>query len=316
MTHLSRHLRTLGLAAGTALFVAPVATACAQRAERSIDTTFAFERNGWVDVSATSGTIIITGWTRPEARVVARSQYGLVEPNFSPGRISLTTRPNRDSRSNRNRMGESYYEISVPVGTRVMANVTSGNIRVRGTNGEVQANATSGNIEVVDAADRIVVQSTSGDIRLSRIRGRTRVGLTSGDLELDDISGSLEIRSVSSDMRIRRVDVSDLRIGTTSGDITYEGTVDPKGTYEITSHSGDIQFEIPGNSGAALSLQTYSGDIDSSFPMTLQPGQDLRRTRGRRMEFTIGEGGARVAITTFSGDITIARGSSRAPREE
>jgi len=50
--------------------------------------------------------------------------------------------------------------------------------------------------------------------------------------------------------------------------------------------------------------------------MTLMPGQDLRRSRGRRMEFTVGNGGARVAITTFSGDITITRGPARAPREE
>ena len=68
--------------------------------------------------------------------------------------------------------------------------------------------------------------------------------------------------------------------------------------------------------GATLSLQTYSGDIESAFPMTLQPGENIRRQRGRRMEFTVGGGGARVSITTFSGDITIERGVARSTREE
>ena len=312
-----KHLSTLGVAAAAAALLAlPLAGACAQSAAARIDTTFAFDKNGWVDATAISGTIIVNGWTRAEAHVVARSEYGLIEPTFSASRITLSPRPDRSSRSYRNRMGETTYEISVPVGTRVMVNATSGDILVRGTNAEVQAGTTSGNIEVADANDRVVVQTTSGDIRLNRIRGHTRVGVTSGDMELDDISGTLEINSVSSDMRIQHVDVSDLRIGTTSGDITYEGTVDPKGNYEISSHSGDVRFEMPSNTGAVLSLQTYSGDIDSAYPMTLQPGQDLRRTRGRRMEFTIGSGGARVAITTFSGDITIARGPARSPREE
>ncbi|HVZ48084.1 MAG TPA: DUF4097 family beta strand repeat-containing protein [Gemmatimonadaceae bacterium] len=304
MTLTPKHLAALAAAALLA------ARAGAQEPAARIDTTFAFDRNGWVDATAISGTIVVTGWTRPEARVVARTDRGLIEPTFSRARITLSPRPERYSRS-RSGMGETYYELSVPVGTRVMVNATSGNIRVRGTAAEVQASTTSGNIEIVDAADRIVAQTTSGDIRLNKIRGRTRVGVTSGDLELDDITGSLEVRSVSSDMKIRHVDVDDLRIGTTSGNITFDGAIDPHGTYEISSHSGDVQFEIPAGAGAALSLQTFSGEIDSAFPMTLQPGQNLRRARGQRMEFTIGNGGARIAITTFSGDITIARGPAR-----
>lgn len=319
MTHLTtKHLGTTILAAAAALAATGVAPAPAlgQQAAQRIDTTFAFEKNGWVDVTILSGTVVVTGWTRPEARLTARAENGLVQPSLSPGRIGLSVRPDFTSRSSRNRLGPVTVEISVPIGTRVMATAVSGDLRVRGTAAEVQANTTSGDIEVVDAADRVVIQNTSGDIRLEKIRGRTRVGITSGDIELGDVTGSLEINSVSSDMRIRHVDVSDLRISTTSGDITYDGMVDPKGTYEITTHSGDVRFELPGNAGAVLSLQTYSGDIGSSFPMTLMPGRDLRRSRGRRMEFTVGNGGARVAITTFSGDITIARGPARTPREE
>jgi len=167
---------------------------------------------------------------------------------------------------------------------------------------------------VVDASDFVDVGSMSGEIRLERIRGRTRIGMTSGDLELDGIYGDLEIRAVSCDMVLRRVESSDVRIGTTSGDITYEGTVDPKGKYDISTHSGSVRFAVPANMGATLSLQSFSGDVESAFPMTLQPGQ-IRRQRGRKMEFTVGGGGARVTITTFSGDITIERGSARGKQE-
>jgi DUF4097 and DUF4098 domain-containing protein YvlB len=192
----------------------------------------------------------------------------------------------------------------------------SGDIRVRGTNAEVQATATSGNVEVVDAADRIAVHTMTGDVRVNRARGRTVVNITSGDVELTDVTGPLEIHAVSSDIVLRGVESSDVRVGATSSDITYEGTVDPRGSYDIQTHSGDVRFAVPPGTGATLSLQTYNGEIDSAFPMTLQPGVNLRRQRNQRMEFDIGGGGARISIQTFSGDITITRGFARSPREE
>lgn len=292
--------------------------AAQDRNERRIDTTFAFGRNGWLDVAIPSGTIIVHGWTRTEARVVGRVESGYLVTEISSSRIGLASRSDRNySRSrSRNSNSETVYEISVPIGTRVMATSAGGDIRIRGTAGEVQATSAGGNIEVVDAADRITVQTVGGDIRVEKARGRVSIGTTGGDVEVDDIIGPLVIRAVSSDMRISRVESSDVRIGTTSGDITYEGTVDPKGVYEVSTHSGDVGFAIPSGSGAILSLQTYNGEISSAFAMTLQPGESLRRQRGRRMEFEIGGGGARVNITTFSGDITISRGFPRPGRED
>jgi len=292
--------------------------AAQDRDARRIDTTFAFGRNGWLDVAIPSGTIIVHGWTRPEARVVGRVESGSLVTEISSSRIGLATRSDRSSSRNRSRSSghETVYEVTVPIGTRVMATSAGGDIRIRGTAGEVQATSAGGNIEVVDATDRITVQTVGGDIRVEKARGRVSIATTGGDLELDDIVGPLTVRAVSSDMRISRVESSDVRIGSTSGDITYEGTVDPKGIYELSTHSGDVGFAIPSGSGAILSLQTYNGEISSAFPMTLQPGENLRRQRGRRMEFEIGGGGARVSITTFSGDITISRGFPRPGREE
>ena len=140
-----------------------------------IDTTFAFSKQSWVDLGVTSGTIIVNGWTRPEARVVARSDLGTFDHSFSGGRITLTARPPRNNnsrnRNTNNRRNEVYIEVSVPIGTRVMATASSGDVRVRGTAAEVQVRVSSGNIEVVDAADFVDAFSISGDIRLDRIRG-------------------------------------------------------------------------------------------------------------------------------------------------
>jgi hypothetical protein len=291
----------------------PAAAGAQQRQARRIDSTFAFGRNGWVDVAITSGVIVINGWTKPEARVIARAEDGIIDAEFSNGRIAMNARPVR--RGNNNRRTEITIEINIPIGTKVLATSAGGDIRVRGTLAEVQAQSAGGDIEVVDAADRINVQTVGGDLRVEKLRGSTTLGTTGGDMEVHDVVGPLSIRSVSSDLVLRSIESSDVRIQTTSGDVTYEGLVDPKGSYEINAHSGDVRFYVPTGTGATLSLQTYNGDIDSVFPMTLMPGSNTRRGRGQRMEFDIGGGGSRIRIETFSGDITIGRGSVRRPRE-
>ena len=95
-----------------------------------------------------------------------------------------------------------------------------------------------------------------------------------------------------------------------SGDVTYDGTIDPSGRYQFRSHSGDVRLRIPSNVGARLSVETFSGTIDSAFPITLQPG-DRSAGRPRRFDFTLGGGGASISLETFSSDITIERGDSR-----
>jgi hypothetical protein len=286
------------------------ATARAQRDARTrIDTTFAFSKDGWVDLGLVSGEIVVTGWTRPEARVIARLERdGYLETTLSSDRIYVHTR----SRSRR--LGEARYEVMVPIGARVQASSTSGDIRIKATAAEVQVNAVSGDIEVLDARDRISITTVSGDVHAERLNGRTRIGTTSGDLQIDDITGDLSVHTVSSEITLRNVKSSHVSAGTVSGEITYTGTVEPTGSYEFNTHSGDVRIEIPSNSGATLELQTWSGSITSRFPMTLQPGE--RSRRGKLYEFTIGAGGARINAQTFSGDIRLERGGARSGREE
>ena len=298
------------LVAALVAALVPTRAAHAQSDLRTrIDTTLAFNKGGWVDLGLISGDIIVTGWTRPQAQISARVEDGQLETSITASRISIHTRPQR------RRVGEARYELHVPIGTRVQASTTSGDVRVTATAAEVQVNSTSGAVEVIDAADRVTIGTISGDIHATRIRGTTRINTTSGDLEVDDITGDLTVNAVSADLRLHRITATHVRAETTSGGITYSGSIDGSGSYEFSAHSGDIVLQLPSNIGATLDLQTYSGDISSSFPLTLQPGERSRSRRGRKMQFTIGNGGARITAQTFSGDITIERGARSNPEE-
>ena len=99
------------------------------------------------------------------------------------------------------------------------------------------------------------------------------------------------------------------RFETVSGDVAYAGTVDPAGRYDFHSHSGTVHLELPAGTNAALSMETFSGEIDRQFPLTLRPeaATSDRGRRPRRMEFTLGTGGPRINVETFSGDVVIER---------
>jgi len=297
-------------AALAALLPAAPATAAAQSERTRVDTTFAFGKNGTVELGAVSGDIVVTGWTRAEAKVQASIERGTLDVSLSSTHIGIQTR------SRRNSQGEARYELSVPVGTRVTARTVSGEIRVRATAAEVEVHTTSGDVEVLDASERVTIGTVSGNAHVGKVRGRVRYDAVSGDLEAEDVTGDIEAKTTSGVVNVRNARASRFLAETVSGDITYVGSMEGAAAFDISSHSGDVRLEIPASSGANLMLQSYSGEVTSQFPMTLQPGMNTARRRNRRMEFTINGGGARVTVETFSGDITIERGASRTSKED
>jgi DUF4097 and DUF4098 domain-containing protein YvlB len=278
-----------------------------QRGGERIDTTFGFSRSGVIDLTSVSGDIVVTGWNRSDVRVHAQTERGRLRWNFSSSRVSIETE------NGRGRDGDTRYELSVPEGVRVVLRSTSGDLTAKGTRGAVDANTTSGDINVTDAADRVELQSLSGDIKASHLSGDVQLGTLNGDVEAEDVDArSLHAESTSGELVLGGVRSRDVSASAVSGDIQYRGTIEPSGQYEFHSHSGTITLNIPANTSARFSVETFSGDMNSAFPITLQPGRDRRQ--GRRLEFTLGGGDARVVAETFSGDVDIRRGDAR--REE
>ncbi|MFI5232438.1 MAG: DUF4097 family beta strand repeat-containing protein [Gemmatimonadales bacterium] len=293
------------LLTAAAAFAALPSSACAQRDREPtrIDSTFAFDKGSWIDIGIVSGEVIVTGWTRPEAKVYASSERGWIDAQLSSHRITLR------SRSDQGRSGNVRVEIMVPIGTRVQASTVSGSVRVTGTDGEVDAGSISGAVEVIGATDRINAHTVSGKVHAAKLRGRVRLGTTSNSIEAEDITGDLSAGTVSGRITLTGVTSSHVSAETVSGTVTYEGNIDPAGSYELSTHSGSVHMTVPDGSSADLELETFSGRISSAFPITLQPGEISSMARhGKKMEFTIGKGGARVTASTFSGNITIDKG--------
>jgi DUF4097 and DUF4098 domain-containing protein YvlB len=304
-----------------ALVACVTATAQAQRDYgESLDTTVTLDRQATVDLSLMSGRIDVVGGSGSQARVRATSNSGDIRFDATGGRLRLSVDPGRrrcrdDYKTHcSSGTGDARFEVTVPIGTRVLANSISGPISVRGAKGEADANSVSGSVTVVDAARKVKAASVSGNVSVSQVAGDVRASSVSGRVEVIDVAGDIETESVSGRISITGARSKYVRAGSVSGRIAYGGTFDPSGTYEFKTHSGSLWLSLPADVGAQVRIETFSGGIDSDFPVTLQP-TERGRSSTRNIEFKIGDGRSRIVAETFSGQIKIQRGDGRDTRD-
>lgn len=276
-----------------------------------LDTTVSLAARGIVELSLVSGAIVVTSRSDDRVRVVATLEdRGELRFEATSGRVTLA------AKSIRNRLGEAHYEVQVPRGTRVAMHSVSGDQSVSGVRGEVSANSVSGDLVVIDASGPVMAHTVSGDLRAERLAGELRISSVSGALRVRDVTGDVEARTVSGEVYLRGARSRSVRAETVSGEIEYDGTIDPAGRYDLHTHSGDLSLIISADANARVGVETFSGEIESDFPLVLEPQTGIGHGRQRRLDFRIGDGGARIDLKTFSGDILITRGAGRGRRND
>ena len=287
--------------------LAATALAPAALAAQSLDTTLAVRSGARFELHEMSGSVRIQAWNRPQFRIVAQSDGAHVDVDASPGFVVVRTMP-RDGE------GDVDFTISVPSGTPVEAHAISADVDASGVCGEANLTSISGGVTLRCGRGDVQLRSISGDVQASDVSGQgghLDIGSTSGDVTVGDVHGDVTAQSVSGDVSLARVDGRDVRAETVSGDIAFSGPIHDDGHYAFRSHSGDLTVRPAGPLNALVSVSTFSGDVESDWPMTINPGAGP--VGPRQWEFTIGTGGARLRLESFSGTIYLRRGGAAAP---
>lgn len=297
--------RSIAASAAVIAVIAGTAGAGALSAQ-TLDTTLAARSGTRLTVSNISGTVTIRSWGRNQIRVAAEYDRARVEVDESPGRVSVRTISRRGD-------ADVDYTITVPNNTPVEVNAISSDIDIDGVCGAVNLNSVSGDITLDCGADDVMVQSVSGDVNVTNVRGTLEAGSTSGDVDVSNARGSVNAHSVSGDISLDGIEGREIGAETVSGSIEFAGRMADNGRYRFEAHSGDVTVRAAGSLNATISVTTFSGDFESDFPIVLTPGRRIQR----EWEFTLGNGGARVTLRSFSGGIYLRRGAGRAaPKRE
>jgi hypothetical protein len=145
--------------------------------------------------------------------------------------------------------------------------------------------------------------TVSGDVNGRGLRGEVSIRSVSGDVSLTDVTGKVvEATTVSGDVRLVDITADEVVAETVSGDVTFSGSVSAQGRYDLKTLSGDVDMQVPRDAGAEVTVATFSGDFSSSFSLgsTEKKSGHRQRVRG-----TIGGGGARIRLESFSGDVSL-----------
>jgi DUF4097 and DUF4098 domain-containing protein YvlB len=197
--------------------------------------------------------------------------------------------------------------VTVPEDMALSLSSHSGSVSVTGTKGELSVSSVEGSIVAQGGSGFISLQSVEGTIELTDASGRMALSTVDGDLVVRNARGSLKGNTVDGEIRFERIESDEVDASSVDGDITFEGAIRAGGRYHISSHDGDVAVIAPTIS-ADVSVSTFSGDFESDFPVVLTGSQ-----KGGRMNFTLGGGGARLEVESFSGTITLRKTSTRKP---
>ncbi|WP_102944421.1 DUF4097 family beta strand repeat-containing protein [Stenotrophomonas sp. VV52] len=157
---------------------------------------------------------------------------------------------------------------------------------------EVQLGTVSADIDVAEVdLRRLQANAVSGDVAASGRSGETNLASVSGSIRSQVQTPRLELRAVSGSIQAGG-GAGDVSVGTVSGNITLDAAKVQRLAAEAVS--GSLKVGAAGLApGGKVTLETVSGSISLSLPAQVS---------------------ARLAVKTFSGDISSPVGQVEKPR--
>jgi hypothetical protein len=139
--------------------------------------------------------------------------------------------------------------------------------------------------------------------RLSVPRGvRLSLNTVNGGISLADVSGTVDLKTVNGGVDIDRA-AGHITGRTQNGglDVRLAGTEWDGEGLDLQTSNGGVELVVPEGYNAQLTTGTINGGLDLDFPVTVQGRIQ------KRIEVTLGRGGAPIRAVTTNGGISLKR---------
>jgi putative adhesin len=139
--------------------------------------------------------------------------------------------------------------------------------------------------------------------RLSVPRG-VRLDLRSlnGGISLRDVSGTVDLRTTNGGVSVTRASGRVTGRTTNGGlDVRLDGSAWDGEGLDLETSNGGVNLVVPEDYNAELQTGTVNGGLNLDFPLTVQGRVN------RRIEVTLGRGGAPIRAVTTNGGIRLRR---------
>jgi DUF4097 and DUF4098 domain-containing protein YvlB len=260
---------------------------------------------GQVEISNVAGSVVVTGWNRPEVQVTGELGDGVEKLEFT--RQGELTRIRVVLPKVSHRGGSSDLEIRIPARSSLTIGAVSADIKVAGVEGVQRLQTVSGELVTSVGKEDVECKTVSGDLTVNGRgeRGLLTLNTVSGDATVTRVAGEINANTVSGELRIEAVQAQRSRLRSTSGDLSLRAALAPGARIDAESISGNVELLLQGETDAEFDVSSFNGDIDNCF------GPKASRTDeyapGRELRFRQGDGSSRVRIKTLNGDIRLCR---------
>lgn len=243
-----------------------------------------------------NGRIEVKSWKNSEIVVSSTSVPGKVAIDIEQvgDRVDINASSLVDSSGPHD--AEANFQLIVPEKTELRLKTQTGLILVEQVNGDMK------------------LQSVAGDVHLKEVSGYIIVRTTGGTLVCTLCSGKLEFNSISGSAQVLQPSLSSVNLMTTTGNILYDGDFLRTGLYTMNSGRGLVEVRFSGNDSFDLNAQTYRGSVDNQAADFLKPDTHSRHQAASRygngfhgISGTVGQGLAKVELSSYSGTIRILR---------
>ena len=176
---------------------------------------------------------------------------------------------------------------------------------------ELQLKTENGLIYVEQVMGDMTLESVAGEVHLKEVSGYIIVKTTSGSLVCTQCAGKLDFKSVSGGAQFLQPALNKVEASTSFGNILFDGDFIRTGLYSMRSGKGLVEVRFSGNDSFDLKAQTMLGTVDNQAAAFLKPDAHGAIHRGlrsfRSLVGTVGQGLAKVELSTYSGTIRILK---------
>lgn len=290
-----------------ALLAAAIMAAATQAtmAQQSITKNARVAPDATVEVSNVQGSVVITAWDKNEVDLLAELESSKDELEYEASERHVRIEVRHPQGGYHSQEDDARLTLRVPKGASIVADTVSADIEVAGIRGELSLQSVSGAVETQAYEAPVKATAVSGDITIMGNGGKANVSTdnVSGTSTVTGVRGSYEGEVVSGEIRATIASAERVQINSVSGDIDLSVGLDAASRLNLESVSGTIGLRIKPPVNADFDIESFSGGIENCFG--LEARDTSKHAPGFELNFTQGNGGARVEIQTLSGAISV-----------
>jgi DUF4097 and DUF4098 domain-containing protein YvlB len=187
-------------------------------------------------------------------------------------------------------------------------------LHITNRNGKIQVTDIAGNQDISNRFGAIELRNITGNVKVSNSFGHITVENVQGDATVSGRNNGIDVQHVEGDVRVdssfQNVTVRDaagsVNVKGRNGELFVSFDKPIQRDVQLSTNFGNITIELPSNSSFSIDAHTQFGRIDSDFVGLEKNRSDFARDSARGQ---IGQGGPKITVSTFNGNIHLVRRS-------